>query len=885
MVAYVPSNPDLFLDVAESPQGYAIRVDEFVQLLRHASRHSSVLDALKRRLPRWLGRWSRQSRSTFSNPMAVQERQDKRERGISERLASLTASETAMFQRLTIEEFYVSALPLDHVAALTIAGMSLEPFATGFVGWAFTQAIAPDLPVASDDIAWAIRINTVDSPAVAAVVESETRAVQGDWSEAMKKGAAIALRLTGDIGQQGTADLLDPRESTDRFRRKGIFGETDPYDPTSSVNLDIATSMRALNALNPLNVWILFGTTSADHDLELATPPLARFEPIILATKLREVVQSAPMREGMKLRQLGWRLPQCSPLFDAQTVNSVRIAYNALLADPAKIEVADRPWVTGQIVMSLLPHLDAADQLALLLSMPAECPLYVALGHGLKELTAPDLERALTNAIAANDSIALARTLFFPATIRHTFTARTSDMVSDCAWHTDDCVALCAADALVLAENPEAFRRFLQLATAPAATVTPVAYARGRALAHAVVHTSDASKLFYVVPRFLGYVAKQLRGSALDSFVISFSRLLEILLSPSSVAHPETFELNIETFEDTSRAWLSVDEVDGGDVEGAIEDLTQLNPKGKKQRRAALLADWAAYAASLNHAEAHAIAEEPVWDGQRELLEHAPDRFKGWIDRILAISDPAALKQIRNLALSMASTLGTTDPTRAAAIFRRFRNVDPIVRVHVGHQRLPFYDRCLFAAGDGPELISLREQLFEGALDDATIADAVAAAEAYGARTWLVQYVRRLLDSTTPLEQALGVTISGFAAPHPQLIVERRDGEGFLSSVARGAYSRQQSARWASHWLGCAIRSIDSIDFWRFTQLAIPISDNRTVAELITVDVGMWRPHIGQLLSELKKVAQSVNQDRKATLFGIKGPSTSLVSLLRLQHA
>ena len=881
LAAYVPTSPDIFLDVAESPNGDAIRADEFILVLRRASHHGTVQDALKLRLPHWLGRWSRGTGVKFRDPAQDLQRKVDRDGRITQIIAGLSVDERHIFQNLTTEADSVMALNLDYVAALTIAGSALHPYAKGFIGWALAQRIAGDVHNASDDLAWVIRLNKVDWAATSKAMASEANSLSQHSAESFKRAAAIAWRLTGDAGQAKLAAQLFPHQIQIGWKRSDLFCDTNAFDPDAARCTNIVNAVSKIGALDSGEAWNFMSPTAEDHDLEMATAPLARFEPMVIVNKLREIFHTAPQRVGLKLRQLAWRLPGFSPLFDAQTLEAIQASYLAVVADPSRVEVADAKWITGFLAMSLLPHLAPEPQLDLILSLPPECLLLVAMESLIKPLSKTQLEVALQAAVISKDETRLTRTLFFPSSVRHIFTERTAELISDLVWHENETVAICALNAASLAGDVALFSRLLFDAKPDNGKVNSyLSLTRGKALAAATIATGDMSKLHCIPSRFIGFVAVQTKGIALTQFSNQFDQLFKHLLTPTTVQPPVTFEIKVEASEDGSRTRRRIDEV-GGRSLNRIQDLLNTNFKVETERHEALLTDLAEYERRLTVEGAVDLADDPIRVGQCEILKLDKTRFEGWIDKILSTQDKLALRQIRNLALTLAHTFSTENSEKSAAILCLMKNVQPIVQIEVGHRRLPLYDRCLFSTATGLGLDQLRRELFECATEDAAIADATAAAEASGATMWLDAYVSELLTFPDPWKCALGMTIDGFRAKSIELPeIELVEG-GFLTAVATSAGINRTNAKWASHWLELAIESTSGTDFWRYGQLALGVADGRAVDMFANTDDGQWTHYSNEFLSELKKTSKKVTEERRKTLYGVKAPSQALALFLR----
>ena len=213
MAANVPSRPHTFLDYAQlrvGGLGMSRADSSLTGLLVCHRRHARVSRALADTLPRWLGRWSKVLATRI--PGADGElAQARRTVDIERRLSELGDAEAGEFRELTIEGEFATELLLDRTAAALIAGLRQEQFAVGMVAWALARALDHAAPNGDDELAWAVRLNLHDFPAVRAAVHALVDRLEGVFAASWTRGAlAGALRLLGDPGSSARADQIKP---------------------------------------------------------------------------------------------------------------------------------------------------------------------------------------------------------------------------------------------------------------------------------------------------------------------------------------------------------------------------------------------------------------------------------------------------------------------------------------------------------------------------------------------------------------------------------------------------------------------------------------------------------------------------------------------------
>jgi hypothetical protein len=734
MAAYVLVRPDAFLDAAEMPAGRLgnpARYDSLSRMLMCKRDHPAVWAALLIRLPRWLGQWSRRAPAVFRSSDGP-EKQAEHEARMEATLGSLSEPERAQFRRLTVEVSDEGALQLDWLAASLIAGRPLRPFAEALFGWAFAQAVAGSTHSADEALEWVVRLNPADWSETSAAIQELTAGIDDMSSEAMKRAAAIALSLLGDKHTSDRASRLLPCAKGWRWRLVETFCDTNPHDPDAAPGTNLDNARNAVAASAPSDVWVAMSQTMADHQLELVTPALARFDPLVIVRVLRGVLAAAPNRTGLHLRQLTWRLVELSPIFDQSVLAAVRRAYDSLLAHPDRIREADRNWVASSLVRAMTPHLSSEGQLDLLLSLPGDCPLYLNLRSGLRPLPPDVLEARLAASVACPRD--LGRTLFFASGSKPKLTPGSRLIIAKCLTDDDETISASAADIVWMADDPELYDRVLD---EPLTRDTPgenphAVWLRSRAVAAAVVARNREDLIDWLPPRILDLVA-QIGGPALDRLAGYIERVIRRLLRPVAAGVPRDLTAFLETSEDGFSVMRRVeDKSEPGlpsaprDMRSAFNALSAVNDPEEAARRYSerhrlMVGEMEVYERAIIQDGATEMFTSPPRKGLNELVRRDPTRVGSWIAAILATQDTRILSQIRNLGLSLASAYAANDPEKAADLFRHLKDHTPPINVLIGDEKIPFHDYALFTATDAEPIAALRREAVEEVLDDAAL--------------------------------------------------------------------------------------------------------------------------------------------------------------------
>jgi hypothetical protein len=825
MSAYLAARPDPFLRVVADPKCRAPAGD------RSRVAHGAAASAprppggsrgARAAVGRWLGRWSRRAQR-FGDADTQARWQADRDAKIAGNLAQLTASEVALFQTLNEEVPVLPDLQLDRLAALLLAARPLECHAPGMLGWSFVQAVAADAQNAGEALAWVSRLNGVDPERTAEAARRLVEPVDAASSAPARAAAATLLRLLGPDDGAGRAEALRPRGVGQRWLRVERFSDTNPYDPDAPQpsNLDVARTVA--ERVTGDEIWTHISTTVQESDFRDVVPALARFDPTAVVEVLRRVIATAPERTGMRLRQLGWQLPELSPIFDAACVAAVRSAYDRLLADQSRVPTGDFAIVALQLFTALAPHLAAEEQLDLLLALPDSVPPFVAFRHALKPLPASVFERRLAAAVA--DTTARVRTLFFATAARTELTAGSRSVVAASLDSDDETEAACAAGVAYLADDAGLDDRVLEHAARAAPRAGDWGQHQERAIAAAIARRGRAALAALVLPQFAARTTGTLRDALAVALGIRVDRTLSRLLEPVAASPPP----NMETTDRVSREGLR----DRRSVEPAGEptvndgvllngETAEADARADERRRGmydAVELYERALEAELGDDD---VLATPPFDILHLVVDRDPARARGWLAAALAADDRAALGRVHNIALPLAGAYAAYDPDLAARVFRHLDDHDTHVNVVVGPEEVRLREHVLFRAPASEPIAALRRELFIDALDDETLARLTTAADTRGAGPWLDAFVDALVDSTNVGDQARGLAIAGFRDQNPasDRVLARAWSPGFLSDVSAHASTDYRRASWCDTWLTRAATAADGIEFWRYTALA-----------------------------------------------------------------
>lgn len=892
LVAYVSASPEAVLDTVEiqfDERSSGSRRDWLVAALLQKRSQQNVQSAISARINRWLGRWSR-APQMWGVPNEQTEPELSEKTGlILDKLTNLTPIEKEFLATACFEVDSPQAAQLDSVAAKLMAGCSQAEYAEGVLAWAFAWTVTDGYRYGEADLCWSVRLNTTDFEAFELKLrQAIDRLLTESHSEIGKKAAAIALRVIGTVNGALEAEQLNPREYRKGWRTVENYCATDPYDPDSVEPENLKNAINSAKKLNIETLWTQFSLTQENHELELLTPALVRFQPDIIIHIIRHVCKTIETRSKLPLRQLSLNLPRFSPLFDEDTLKSVLAGYERILAQPDLMDENDKSFVTGFVLLSLLPHYSAYDQLALFLKLPTEVGEMYAFRDVFKALDETEIEMALI--IAQSDPRKLRRTCFFISVHRPTLTNRSREILSLALTDNDPVVVTCASDVAYIAQDKLLYELVITAAKQRGTSkYTRETFHRDRAIAAAVVSLDLREAIYLIAPHFLVLAASKFNGELAERVEDEIEHAINRLLKPVRAHVPSLGILNLDIDQTARDPMIRVEERVRDFTDNADDSLQtfvnsfSLNQHSERLRLRDL--EVRSYTEQLEMEGALCLIQEPDRIALTQLSRRNPSKTIALANRILEEVNPERLSAVRSFALALAESLADTNPTTTSDLFNHLSSVDSLVNINIGDAKIPQEAVTLFAGSDVEVLSKLRKKALLQAKTDAELQILIYAAEKSGHIDWLEHWIANEVATEVPGRIARGLMAEGlrnFGSVTSPLL-SRDWGPGFLGEVAKQARFSHERNIWSRTWATKALQANNSLDFWRWGELTLGIVDIRAFHWFDLKDDNPLVKQFGkELFGRIQSESEKRTKKREETLFGIKKPDRMLIDSQKL---
>ncbi|WP_309806621.1 restriction endonuclease [Novosphingobium capsulatum] len=881
LVTYVVARPDPFIDAWEARHGERDN-GRFLQLLLHAAKRDSVTEAFKARMNRWLGTWSRRL-PDYGGGSDRARHQGEHEARVEARLAQMTESERRFLAERCTE--LPKSAGLASAAALFLYGRPLSEFASGIVAFAFCYTLAGNTHSPYEDLSWVVRLNSIDSADVAAAVRSEiAELTRGEPSQHALEAAACALRLLGSLTAEQEAQTLSPRAE------RVFYGNDrpDPLDPATEAPEGVEQLTEHIAGLDAEQTWSGMWTTAEDHDLERNRDLLIRFDPAGFREILDTLARSIATRTDMPLRQLGWHMPWLSQIMSEEAVAATRQRIADIAENPALIPDGDENFVTGMLVESVMPKLDAGQQLDLLQSLPARAPYYSRYAALAKPLSGAESASRLEQVMDADPRL-LERTLLFLASSTTDTTNELRAMVAKCLASDDAEVSAAAAEFARNRNDAGLDDVLMALDAPPREDKSWRASAVRSAIASAIGRRGREDLVEKVPVEHLDWVAARLPAARVR-LADTIEVIIDELVEPLAVDEPRDAIIVLEVGEDPAETRMNL--FDRGEkrpddpiaaIEALNEEMSDASGAKFANRRQLLSDQVERFMASLMSEGAIAFARRPYSIGLAELASAQRERYAGWLRTILGTEDHRALRQLQNLGFALAQNYAEIDPDLAANVLAHLWAVESHLVVQVGDAKHEFRHLALFAAAASPEIDGLRLDAYRSTRDDREIECLTLAAVEAGADEWLDRFIDERLASDTAADHALAITIASFrsANAHSDALLRRDWGRGFLGGAASAARARYERAAHSAHWFALAADANAPHERWRFMELGIASADRRQLLSSSRRRDPEFRLIGGDMPQRLDKAAEKASGDAVNTLLGQRRPTSLINEVMR----
>jgi hypothetical protein len=619
-------------------------------------------------------------------------------------------------------------------------------------------------------------------------------------------------------------------------------------DPTLQVPPDLGVRLASLTQTITIDeVWTTMAAGVAEHDLETFEPALCAYAPDALAELVCTIVRQAHQRQGMALRQLGFRLREHSLIFEQAEYQSIYQAWQSLIQSPV-------PWSEEQEAAEMclfelvLSTLDAQAQIQHQLQRPeAASDLIRYSNYFLPIENWPTVELLWLATTSVHN---VCRILWFlaahPEAVPDEFLKQ---QVVALLEHDNSLVRATALRLIVRSEN-----------TAVASSIAlfwtwhPDNHEEenhwGSLLLCKYGQSLTITELFARVhPVYFGQ-AVQGRGCAADEvnhyaeqihtvlYHLQSSQGLDLLqdFPPLSIyvegeQDPKTRTRNLIGLSDRHREQATFWPSNKRSSQQAQFDLSrsiseQIDEKEAQDRQV------------VAQALQQQTEQANYWFGRHfdtnaltEVISQRPDLLEQWLNALTVDDHHTArlLYLAHSFYESLCIILLQHAPERGLALYTQLNN-NPIFAVDSrSHARL--VDQALFGMIPCAEASSQWLATLNACKTDLELLTITSLAQRGTAGEWLWTIIDQNCDSASPREQSLAITALAFyegeQAVQRLTILAKHAPETWRGELIQTSLKRWQRNHWAKHWFRQFFNTDRAIDAWAAFRLFLSCVDRR----------------------------------------------------------
>jgi hypothetical protein len=853
LIAYLPRDPEAYVSLAESVWSDAYNnrwaQQNLIQGFIAAYNYLNVSMVLRKAFERWLG-FVHQKGSPIQRYKP--EDADRLRREMAERIGH-----EAELGRLTLGTFVVTVINddglvrLSKVAIAVISHLDRSQFCRALACGCLADVVM-GYRFNHDLISWVVRTSQND------LRESLQREIEQLLALNSEIGRTAAIRLLSFEGSEWASELItsipqqkvrsevmarhadDPCTSFVQWKREECLKclERPDINPNwaaqqiKSYVLDPAFAVpesftqRLINGLRELNkdqVWIVLGTTSADHHIDIVEPILAAHAPIGFSEFIRSLDRQIVTRNGMARRQLCIALINHYLLLQPTERKGVHEAWESLIANAAGWSKEDEEAELF-LMEILLPQLTAEEQLSALLRRPETARDLIRYENNFRPLT--DFNGVRTQLESETNFEILHRILWFltehPAVVPVDLFDNGIVTLID---NEDSIIRSKVLELTYLIKSPRAIDRVVNgtwswdvsIETFENHWGSLVLCEHGDGLAFEEISRR-------IDPNYLGYALTR-RGNVTDE-VMQYAEIIHqvwLRLTRSGADLP----LELPQFVIESSVHGRTDHVPRWDLSKPLDPSITFASRylswgGIEPASDLDLSDWNSDASvrkyqNLQERVREVIVQQKasgnVWFGRDfrgagldEVISIRPDLADEW----LAGANPHTMEGLERIRRggafydALCTAFLKQDSEKGVTLYWQLANTPGRTTVIDSDTEIDLLDYALFDNAKDEFITAAWQRKLDGCQSDLELMKVVLLLERAKATDWLWSYLENRIDGAAPLDRARARVLLGFMDDDKaQMTLEglnREDPNTWMKGLSGRALDQLNRRKWAKEW-------------------------------------------------------------------------------------
>lgn len=894
--ALVKRDPKPFLRATHDAAFSQVRLPHaqwLITALHSASTEPQNAAEISRQAQDWLCRHSLAPemgmfRNTGRDPAHEATELTKLRQELDARRSELTAPERDFVANVLKEETRAGLTHLHQSALELLAGKPLEGAVPAFAGWAFANALNPDIHRPDTQLRQLVRFNAVDWHRTRDAVRTACKAfLTPESSKTAKRAAITLLNATGDPDDAARAheifESLDDNRPRFVWREDPTYSPVDPCNPSTQAPANIVTIAAANKNINAGVLSVGRGMTAEDHVASRSLPALARFEPAAAIEVRRAFARQVVDRtDALSLRHGMMALLKDSAILESDIVDRLVSIGSSPLASGLlpKASGFSEEWLTQQYALLIsFPH-ESGDEQLRSLEAGAGREALLDLLNATAPASASNLDEALERAVASGDDNSVVLVLSFAqfsgTPLSNTVKSRLGPLFAS----ADRGLRTRAMALAAQTRDVDLLRLFLATYWNAADCDAKDGYhelwygSRCLLVAADLKLIGIAEAVGRMGTNFYGFAAKindEGAQAVADRVDAAFHRAMGVNDIPTFplVEQPVTAE------EGQAPPLMSIVDQPAVDIRQTFELLGE-NEEAFQQRQRRSWQAFDRFVERITLADARIMLDDFSWEGFEAIVAWKPALAEGWKRSLLAAHD-GVFRAMHAFAAGLARAIAPTDPEGAVRLFERASTLRPFVNRVIGASGIPAEAVAPWSRASIPDVRMLCFTRLDAAANDSLIAAEVLAAHKAGAQEFVKEYVDARLSTGEPAKMARALLVCGFSDvnEHASRTLRRfEESKGFVGDACRAAKYAYERNEWSRHWYREMKATTSPDEFWRCAVLLAKIVDGR---------IDLWKSEFGSPGDVYRRFFSTIDDGvdarikkwrskRQSKLFGLEIP-------------
>lgn len=806
---------------------------------------------------------------------------------ISEKLKELSTVEKKMMTQLTENTEDIDTLVI--TAFHILAGKPLAKFAPEFTKWSFGCSLNSSYSSPHKDFISLIRYNLVDWENTRTQLLNEAKILNSSDNSSVTQWAYIrTLYATGESSDAKFAEDLAKQLRNDAYsggwRRIENYCSTDPCDPESLEPENIVKAIQVCDELDVSQIWNDLNQTSESFLLHDIQTGLARFRPMEVISKHRELITDILCRTKYPLRCGIINIDQHNLLFTKEHVDRL-LDFHKQDKDSELFDGLtenDKNFVNQYSIMQTLPYIEPIQQIEILMNFKKEDNVFTDLIEIMEPITHQELNQVLDGKLQEHQLLNL---LYYANTNEIDLTEKYKRILKENLNSHNSFIRTEVFRAISIHENMDLLNDFIEINWSGLTTDTndhELFYGSLLWLLSAKNNLVDEeTAVANINPNIYGNASEYLSIIGLKKIAFAIDSIFKVIIN-TNIDFPDLEIIENLSLKRNVTSLFSVDRrEDNFNFEQNLKSLSESGEAFEK-RHENQNQQFDNYISYLKTKGADLILNGMLPEAFAHIANSAPELKDEWFNTFSNLSS-SRIPKFHNFVLLLAYTYSDNDAQKAQLLWDKISNSDYFTNITIGQEKIPLKQMSIWGSKNR-DLDLYRFELLDKALSDQQIYNHVFAAIVNNNENIIHDYVNHKINCVEPSQIARGILVAGCLDENSlsdELFDTYNDYNGIIGEAYKASLYMYERNIWSKYWLTKMLSTEDNEEFWKYMILFIKIVDLRFYKWKYSLlkDNVIFRKLYQSFKNDINNRCKKWQKERDKKLFGSEPPSPIYIYL------